>query len=59
VLYGFEVLGGRMWSGLFYLCLVSPYLLSVYAGSVIDASSKRTVLQPAQRETQPEDSRRA
>lgn len=45
VLYGFEVLGGGMWSGLFYLCLVSPYLLSVYAGSVIDASSKRTVLQ--------------
>ena len=45
VVYGFEVLGGGIWSGLFYLCLVSPYLLSVYAGSVIDASSKRTVLQ--------------
>jgi predicted MFS family arabinose efflux permease len=45
VVYGFEVLGGGIWSGLFYLCLVSPYLLSVYAGSVIDASSKRSVLQ--------------
>jgi DHA3 family macrolide efflux protein-like MFS transporter len=45
VIYGFEVLGGGIWSGLFYLCLVSPYLLSVYAGSVIDAASKRLVLQ--------------
>lgn len=45
VLYGFEVLGGGVWSGLFYLCLVLPYVLSVYAGSVIDTSSKQRVLQ--------------
>jgi MFS family permease len=44
VLYGFEVLGGGQWSGLLYVALVAPYLLSVYAGSVIDASSERAVL---------------
>lgn len=44
VVYGYEVLGGGLWSGIFYLCLVLPYLFSLYAGSVIDASSKRTVL---------------
>lgn len=45
VVYGFEVLGGGRWSGFFYLCLVLPYLLSLYAGSIIDATSKKTVLQ--------------
>ncbi len=44
VIYGVEVLGGGVWSGFFYLSLVLPSLLSVYAGSVIDASSKRAVL---------------
>ena len=44
VVYGYEMLGGGMWSGIFYLCLVLPYLVSLYAGSVIDAASKRAVL---------------
>jgi MFS family permease len=44
VVYGLEVLGGGEWSGLFYLCLVLPYSLSPYAGSVIDSSSNRAVL---------------
>jgi MFS family permease len=46
VVYGFEVLGGGQWSGLFYFCLLVPYLLfSLHAGVLIDASSKRRVLQ--------------
>jgi DHA3 family macrolide efflux protein-like MFS transporter len=45
VVYGFEVLGGGRWSGFFYLCLVLPYTLSLYAGSVLDAASKKAVLQ--------------
>ena len=45
VLYGAEVLGGGQWAGLLYLCLVLPYLLSLHAGSVIDHSARRRVLQ--------------
>ncbi len=44
VLYGAEVLGRGAWSGVLYLCLVAPYLLSVYAGTLIDSSLRRTVL---------------
>lgn len=44
VVYGFEVLGGGTWSGFIYLGLVLPYLLSVSAGSVIDAAPQRRVL---------------
>jgi MFS family permease len=44
VLYGAEVVGRGAWSGVLYLCLVAPYLLAVYAGSLIDSALRRTVL---------------
>jgi MFS family permease len=36
VLYGLDVMGRGAWAGVLYVCLVAPYLLSVYAGSLID-----------------------
>ena len=45
VLYGAEVLGKGAWSGVLYVCLVAPYLLSLYAGGIIDRVACRTVLQ--------------
>lgn len=36
VLYGAEVMGRGAWAGVLYVCLVAPYLLSIYAGSLID-----------------------
>lgn len=46
VVYGFQVLRSGNWSGAFYLALLFPYVLfSLHAGMLIDASSKRRVLQ--------------
>lgn len=46
VVYGFEVLGGGQWSGVFYLALLLPYLLfSLHAGALIGSVSKRRLLQ--------------
>jgi MFS family permease len=36
VLYGAEVMGRGAWAGALYVCIVAPYLLSIYAGSLID-----------------------
>jgi MFS family permease len=44
VLYGASVLGGGTWSGALYVCLVAPYLLSIYAGSLIDTARRTSVL---------------
>lgn len=45
IVYGFEVLGGHNWSGVFYFCLVTPYLLfSLPAGNAIDRRSAARVL---------------
>lgn len=46
VVYGFEVLRGGHWSGVFYLALLCPYLLfSLHAGALIGSVSKRRLLQ--------------
>lgn len=45
IVYGFQSLGGGGWSGLLYFCVFAPYLLlGLYAGVIVDRSSKRRSL---------------
>ncbi len=47
VLYGAEVMGRGAWAGVLYVCLVAPYLLSIYAGSLIDTLPRVRVVRQA------------
>jgi MFS family permease len=47
VLYGVDVIGRGAWAGLLYVCLVAPYLLSIYAGSLIDTLPRVRVVRRA------------
>ncbi len=47
VLYGAEVMGRGAWAGVLYVCLVAPYLLSIYAGSLIDTLPRVRMIRQA------------
>jgi MFS family permease len=44
VLYGVDVLGRGTWSGVLYVCLVAPYLLSIAAGRIIETTNVTSML---------------
>src|SRR6185436_14173532 len=47
VLYGAGALGSGQWAGALYMALMLPYLVSWYAGVVIDAGAQRETLRAA------------